>query len=297
MDKKDPAQPASPEDNTPAGFELRLKETFRAGGVPLTSNAMTYGAVQAHAIKVNEEIDVTSAEKVNILRSRFAERIITALLVKDEQMGVHKTGAMSQRAFEEKFELVKAQIVARVHARSGTDHDRRAGSQELSKRCSVSLITFDFDHFKDINSALGHDNADVLLKEAVTRLKGMLRAEDFIGCTGGDEFRVAVVVPPGNALAVAEKLRVAIAATPFEVVDNMGVKHILTPTISLGVSPYDEDTDAMKKHSDEALLAAKDAENKRPKKYKDRQIRNVVWEYDPAEKEVRPYEHIKAAKQ
>jgi len=76
---------------------------------------------------------------------------------------------------------------------------------------SIGLISFDIDHFKQINDRFGHLAGDRVLIEVVDVCRGVLRDGDVISRMGGEEF--AVLLPgatPKSALAVAERLRQAI---------------------------------------------------------------------------------------
>lgn len=95
----------------------------------------------------------------------------------------------------------------------------------------LSLIIFDIDHFKRINDTYGHDTGDQILIEIVARVREQIRASDALVRWGGEEF---VVVSSSTTLsgatALAEKIRLCIAKTPFAIVGKV--------TISLGVAQY-----------------------------------------------------------
>jgi len=101
------------------------------------------------------------------------------------------TGLPNRRHFDEQF----AMTVAR---------------QRRNKR-PIALLYFDIDSFKEINDSLGHSAGDDVLREFAQRLKGTLRATDFIARIGGDEFAVLLeeVDTPEIAQLVASKLMVA----------------------------------------------------------------------------------------
>lgn len=56
----------------------------------------------------------------------------------------------------------------------------------------VGVMHIDLDHFKTVNDTLGHEAGDYVLKEAASRLAGILRDSDMLARLGGDEF-IAVV--------------------------------------------------------------------------------------------------------
>lgn len=82
----------------------------------------------------------------------------------------------------------------------------------------LSLALLDVDHFKSINDQHGHDVGDEVLAEVAVRLRAAIRADDLLVRYGGEEF--LVVLPRADAARaheVAERMRVRLAAAPFEV--------------------------------------------------------------------------------
>ena len=60
----------------------------------------------------------------------------------------------------------------------------------------VAVLFVDLDGLKNLNDTLGHDRADEMLREIGERLAAEVRANDFVGRFGGDEF---VVIAEGAA--------------------------------------------------------------------------------------------------
>lgn len=78
------------------------------------------------------------------------------------------------------------------------------------------LLFLDLDQFKVINDTCGHVAGDELLCRVGALLANSLRAGDVLARLGGDEFGVLLrECSPENALAVAEKLRQAVADFRF----------------------------------------------------------------------------------
>ncbi len=108
---------------------------------------------------------------------------------------------------------------------------RRSGS-------STVAILVDCDDLKPINETLGHAVGDVVLVTLARRLQEAVRPTDHVARIGGDEF--LLVLPDtrlAEALSLAERLRLAIAADPI----------ILAPghvklTASFGVAAIPEGT-------------------------------------------------------
>jgi diguanylate cyclase (GGDEF)-like protein len=119
----------------------------------------------------------------------------------------------------------------------------------------LSIVFVDVDHFKRINDDYGHQLGDAVLKGIFARLEESLRAYDFVGRYGGDEFVMAL---PGNdaegGAAVAERLR--------QSVQESGAGKVSPPvTISLGVAQLERGMNAegLLKSADMALYRAKNA--------------------------------------
>jgi diguanylate cyclase (GGDEF)-like protein len=132
--------------------------------------------------------------------------------------------------------------------------DRFARAQAQQGMLAVALA--DIDHFKRINDQLGHDTGDRALVHAAQVLRAACRPGDVLGRQGGEEF-VAVFdgASREQALAAADRLRVAVAAAPLAT-DSGPV----ALTVSVGVSLLqagDTQFDDMLRRADQALYAAK----------------------------------------
>lgn len=80
----------------------------------------------------------------------------------------------------------------------------------------MSLIFFDMDNLKEVNTRLGHAMGSRTLLEVSGRVRGKIRKFDKLFRFGGDEF--CIVLPETEwhgATEVAERVREAIAAKPF----------------------------------------------------------------------------------
>jgi diguanylate cyclase (GGDEF)-like protein/PAS domain S-box-containing protein len=103
-----------------------------------------------------------------------------------------------------------------------TDRLNRSGA-------TFSVVAADIDHFKAVNDTHGHEAGDRALVEVGRRLQGGIRAIDLAARSGGEEFVLLLAdTPLREAMAVAERLRTAIAAEP--------VHGVGTLTISAGVA-------------------------------------------------------------
>ena len=123
----------------------------------------------------------------------------------------------------------------------------------------VSVMILDIDLFKKVNDAYGHDAGDEVLKVFAARVKRKVRGADLMCRMGGEEF---VVVMPDTRLAVAravgERVRTAVAASPFPLANG---ERAIPVTVSIGVSQSmgGESTDAFLRRADQALYLSKNS--------------------------------------
>ena len=122
---------------------------------------------------------------------------------------------------------------------------------------TFAIHYLDLDHFKDVNDTLGHPAGDLLLQDVANRLKSSVRETDLVARFGGDEFAILQeeVADIGSVEALATKIGMALS-TAFTINGNQ-----VHTTASIGIVPYQDDTDApeaMLMRADLALYRAKD---------------------------------------
>lgn len=121
-----------------------------------------------------------------------------------------------------------------------------------------ALLMLDLDRFKAVNDTHGHQAGDEVLRAVADRIRTEVRPTDQVARYGGEEFAVILSETPGpEALAVAERIRAAIAARPVALAE--GAVQI---TISIGVATFPEDAESgtqIVAAADRALYAAKNA--------------------------------------
>ena len=139
------------------------------------------------------------------------------------------TGLLGHRALQETLQLATEDV----------EHDR------------FSLAIADIDDFKLVNDTHGHQVGDDALCHVAETLRLSVRDQDHVFRIGGEEF---CVLMPGldqeNAVAVAERLRLAVAETSFR----------LPLRISVGVATYPSDgatRESLLGRADAALYTAK----------------------------------------
>ncbi len=119
----------------------------------------------------------------------------------------------------------------------------------------LSALIADIDHFKLVNDTYGHDAGDRVIVSFADLLRRQTRPTDIVARYGGEEF-VALMPQTnlGNAVATAERIRVAFAAARIEpladpVTGSVGVAELATR----------EPGETFLRRVDQALFAAKRA--------------------------------------
>lgn len=135
------------------------------------------------------------------------------------------------------------------------------GAPDIIRTCgeqgqTVSIILIDIDHFKRLNDMYGHAVGDEALVAVARACKQTLRDSDVFCRWGGEEF-IALLPDVGlsDAVSLAERLRLAVAATPITGVPE-GV------TISGGVAQFSAPSnslDTVVANADQQLYRAKES--------------------------------------
>jgi diguanylate cyclase (GGDEF)-like protein len=118
----------------------------------------------------------------------------------------------------------------------------------------IVVSMFDIDHFKDVNDTFGHAVGDVVLRAVGSVLQDETREGDIAARLGGEEFAIFhVSLVRENAEALAERVRVAVAALLFDEVPELRI------TISAGIAVREvgETRDAALARADASLYDAK----------------------------------------
>jgi diguanylate cyclase (GGDEF)-like protein len=176
--------------------------------------------------------------------------VLTTVLVWFAFMGgyVHNLRArLRQSGYDELTKVYNRRRLLDILAHEKIRCDRGAGP--------LSVCMVDIDRFKEVNDSLGHQAGDVMLQAFIRVAQQELRAIDFIGRYGGDEFLMVLTQTPlSGARECAERVR-----RQMELADGPGLGGHGRVTVSIGVAQYQageslEDTLA---RADTALYRAK----------------------------------------
>lgn len=119
----------------------------------------------------------------------------------------------------------------------------------------VAVLQLDIDGLRDVNSSLGHEAGDQMIREVATRLREVTPAAALVGRTGSDEFLVTLRLPDAAAAVdLGGRLRLALQE-PMEI-DAI----TLDVDVAVGVAVHpDHGTEAevLIKRADLAAEAAK----------------------------------------
>ena len=133
---------------------------------------------------------------------------------------------------------------------------KRMVAQTSRALTPLAALMCDLDHFKEINDRFGHGRGDDVLAAVGAALSDSLRAGDFAGRYGGEEF---LILLPGTglegAVEAAARLRASVSAIRVPVVD----RHI---SLSVGIAVLPDhalDAQSLERAADRALYAAKKA--------------------------------------
>lgn len=123
-------------------------------------------------------------------------------------------------------------------------------------RSPLALMFLDLDNFKEVNDSFGHDEGDVLLREAAKRITQCVRKNDIVSRLGGDEF--TIILPGVKDELVIDKIAVSLLNELSRSFDLHGEKAYISASIGIAVAPNDGlSAEILLKHADQAMYSAK----------------------------------------
>jgi len=155
-----------------------------AGSSADTWHRLSHDPAVLQVLMANAFTFVTLAVVIRVLRDLAHLAVARA---KIGEVTDPLTGLLNRRGFE----------------RSGGDSWRKRALQHLP----LVLLVVDVDHFKRVNDTLGHAAGDELLRRLGDLLTSTLRDGDHAFRLGGEEFAILARCQPGQAEAIAERVR------------------------------------------------------------------------------------------
>ena len=131
-------------------------------------------------------------------------------------------------------------------------------AQARGQGTQLGVAYLDLDGFKPVNDRLGHGAGDRLLVVVAGRLTRALRPLDTVARLGGDEF--VILMPELESVQACEQMlrQVMDSVSAPYTLDTERV--VVTASIGFTVFPQDAaDADALLRHADQAMYAAKQA--------------------------------------
>jgi diguanylate cyclase (GGDEF)-like protein len=164
----------------------------------------------------------------------------------DSELGERLTGVAALAATA----IQNGQLVDKLHHRASHDpltgllnrvgfgaYVERVLQEALAQGGGlVGMLFVDFDEFKHVNDAYGHDAGDELIRKAAARLQSVTRARDEVARLGGDEFAVVLA-----AVEDAEQVRAAESRVRAAFIEPFALgAHSVTIAASVGSGLWPE---------------------------------------------------------
>ncbi|PYQ29523.1 MAG: GGDEF domain-containing protein [Acidobacteria bacterium] len=180
--------------------------------------------IHAEVVRMRDTVTIndlasTNGTLVNGMRIRHPVPLVGGNLLKvgncvfkyvDSLLDVEFTEALHSRGITDQLTGAynKAYIVARLAFLIDTASDTKP----------MSLITFDFDNFKQVNDQFGHAAGDYVLRATSSLIVSQfVRPQDVFARTGGEEFVIVLPETPLDvATKVAERIRQMFEEKTFE---------------------------------------------------------------------------------
>ena len=226
--------------------------------LPIVSGERVLGAFEVYR-------DITSLQEA-IERAIYYTAVIVTVAVALSVLALYLTmrrGAATLLAANRQMEeLASTDPLTHVLTRRALIHqaDREiAGlkTASVARAPEIGLVMLDIDHLKRIDHEHGQAAGVLVLQTVAKRLDTTTRKRDLAGRYGGEEFLLVLpATTRPEAIALAERLRAAIADTPVALPDGKQI----ALTTSLGVARFDmgdPDFDRAVHCAEEALQRAK----------------------------------------
>jgi diguanylate cyclase (GGDEF)-like protein len=175
--------------------------------------------------------------RLRVRQLRARERALEELVAR-RTSELHDKNVQLEAAYGEIQEASLTDPLTRLRNRRFLEQTIGA-DVELAARGGVDrdlvILMIDLDHFKSVNDQYGHAAGDAVLVALAQLLLQTVRTSDTVVRWGGEEFLIVVrFVNRVHAAEVAEKLRSAVAAHPFQLPDGTTIRR----TCSIGFAAW-----------------------------------------------------------
>lgn len=155
------------------------------------------------ALCVMDKVPRSFSDAQLAILSSFASLVVDELELRLIAERDHLTGALTRRGFVGKVEAE----LERARSNGGTSF----------------LLLMDIDHFKFVNDSYGHPAGDTVLRAVAKTSSEQLRANDFFGRLGGEEFGILLPdTDEAGARSIAEDIRRSIQSHSVPVAGGIG---------------------------------------------------------------------------
>jgi diguanylate cyclase (GGDEF)-like protein/PAS domain S-box-containing protein len=170
----------------------------------------------------------------------FAVRVVRDPSTEEAKEAVVTLRDISERkALEEKLSALALTdgLTGLANRRAFDEAVDREWKRTLREGSQISLLLLDIDHFKEFNDHYGHQVGDDCLRAVAAAVREAVRATDIAARYGGEE--IAVILPStdtAGAIAVAEKVRLAVEALEITHEDNPEGRNRVTASVGVATA-------------------------------------------------------------
>lgn len=171
---------------------------------------------------------------------------------------LERTQALREANFRLETLSVTDPLTGLSNRRAFDDYLEQEWQRGLREKTPISILLVDVDHFKKINDRYGHPAGDACLRELANRLRvHFKRPADRIVRFGGEEFAVVMPNTESNALAQAERFRIAMESEDIKVSSEEIIQVTVSAGLATVVPTAEMNPRDIVKLADEALYLAK----------------------------------------
>ncbi|MFC1805144.1 diguanylate cyclase [Candidatus Omnitrophota bacterium] len=238
-------------DNLLKHIDNRGKKLCLMGGCPLMV-AIKTNKPQSHRVYLRRKDGVRIPVDVHTKSIKYRGKTIGAVEVFRDASMYERVERQKERAKNASLLDVLTSLPNRryINKRLETELNRFIENRE---ELYVSIV--DVDHFKRINDTFGHKKGDLVLIKISRILENNLRATDFVGRYGGEEFLIILPnTPRKNCRIALERIRTSVE-------DSLPLDKKEKVTISIGTAKakIKDKPDGIFKRADKALYKAKNS--------------------------------------